>query len=121
MNAEEVKAGLRCYGESECPENRITCGQCPNENPYRGCDDVAKDALKLIEELEALIPCWKNVKDQPPERGQQVLFVPVGQRKVKAGTYIGEGKCGGHWFRAYNAPTTVHWWMPQPELPKEEE
>lgn len=84
-------------------------------------DELMADALELIEELQAKTPQWIDVKEQSPERYQRVLLIPTTHPRVCIGNYHGEGKKGGHYFLTGNRLETAKWWMPVPEMPKEEQ
>lgn len=120
----EIKAGLRCHAvqwhAGECPDHEPGCKGCPYENDYHDPDEVMADALELIEELQAKIPQWIDIKKRSPEMHQRVLFISTGHERVCVGNYHGEGKKGGHYFLTSNRLETAKWWMPTPELPEEE-
>lgn len=61
---------------------------------------------------------WINIKAQPPERNQRVLYVPTGKERVSVGNYHGEGPRGGHYILNGNRLESTWWWMPTPELPE---
>ncbi len=112
--AEEIKRGLRvCNGwcNLECPYSEIE---------YGCVGTMVRDALALIERLEAAQPRWISVDERLPEHRQHVyacakdkfrfegIYIdPVGFERYE----IGEG-----WV---NENRNITHWMPLPEPPKE--
>lgn len=119
--AEEIKKGLRhcqtvCL--EDCPYYRtgIKCSEC---TVY-----LSRDALALIQHLEAKVPKWISVEERLP---------------VSYGTYLTTIRCPkGSWIETniyerreerwehdcgYHTEDVTEWithWMPLPEPPKEE-
>ena len=63
---------------------------------------------------------WISVKDMLPNKGERVLFVTVQHRRVLMGSFHGDSRRGTAYFMAGNMLESGKWWMPLPELPKEE-
>lgn len=108
---------------SDLTTGRAGCQKCfyYKEDGWVGCLlHLHKDALELIEELQAKIPQWIDIRKRSPEKHQRVLFISTGHERVCVGNYHGEGKKGGHYFLAGNRLETAKWWMPVPEPPEEE-
>lgn len=115
--AEEIK-------ESLMPRCGFRCEVCP-------VDDICligktyKDALALIERLEAAQPRWHSGSCPPRERGE-VLVIARGKPKENIQLLdayeLAEYVPGEGWiFEAYPEWENgeVRWWMPLPEEPKE--
>lgn len=121
---EEIKKGLKCHSvqwhDDGCP-TKLGCEKCPLDNDYHDPDELMADALELIEELQAKIPQWIDIRERSPEKYQRVLFITISHKRVCVGGYHGEGQKGGHYFLAGNRLETAKWWMPVPEMPKEEQ
>lgn len=102
----------------------LDCDYCQYNDicsPQNGRDDiVARDALSLIECLEAAQPKWISVEERLPKPFVSVLVQMPGEEPhptVKEGYISNEGVwVGGHFRRE---PDEVTHWMPFPEPPKE--
>ena len=111
---EEIKKGLECCSG----QNKDTyCTECPYR--FEDCDDLARHALALIQQLEAQVPKWISVKERLPEDLCEVLICDDKGRMV-VGHYDEDD---GHFWKRVNADTfhsvnATHW-MPLPEPPKE--
>ena len=118
---EHIKAGLRCrvIGDVECSECAYY-GTVLYEIGLREyeCDDIDRDAIALIEHLEAQIPKWISVSDQLPEFDKAVIFGYSDKHFVFIGYLDGEEL---QWYDLEDGRVArpTHW-MPLPEPPKEE-
>lgn len=124
---EEIKKGLKCYSNGDC-EPGLDCEQCPLDNPYHDPEDVMRDALELIEALEARVPAWISVKERLPENCDEMVLVIANGRPNKNIEFHDAYQLaiyaeGEGWiidgFEEWEG-ADVKWWMPLPELPKEE-
>lgn len=111
---EEIKTGLyRCKTVclDDCPyyKKGIKCSEC---TVY-----LARDALALIEHLEAQIPKWISVEERLPTEGD-VVFGWLG---INAGLIL-VYQDGAFRDLAFEEPTMmVTHWMLLPEPPTEED
>ena len=97
-------------------------GRCVPDRPYGdriGCvQELHRDTLAMVQQLEAQAPKWISVEERLPEDCGEVLFVLYG--RVYLGDYL--------WNEAFETPAgsvffageAVTHWMPLPEPPKEE-
>ena len=123
----EIKAGLRCRVAGD-----VKCSDCEyygtvlyeiEQRKYE-CDDIDRDALALIEHLEAKVPRWIRVEERLPKYVISAFVYAhlcVGGRIHKTGsTYI-----------SLFMPPTKSWsgvpdgwkvthWMPTPKPPEED-
>ena len=76
------------------------CEQCPYA--YADCDEMSRDALTYIQQLEAAYPKWISVKERLPENGQWVLTYCGGY----ANWFELNKWCGDSWLKIM--PVT-HW------------
>ena len=117
--AEEIKKGLRWIANDcdECGEDCSEC-ECVKECHTMVEDDVAKDALALIERLEAAVPRWISVKDRLPEKGDNVLLSLCGCN-VKQAVYRGDGVFEAAYEDTYHSTDlgsiVLTHWMPTPK------
>lgn len=113
--AEEIKRGLRvCNGwcDSECPYSEIECG-CANT--------MVRDALALIERLEAEQPRWISMEDMLPQDGQKVILVNSKSPSITLqGVYKADKTPDTIRVFGFGIGKATHW-MPLPEQPKEGE
>ena len=63
---------------------------------------------------------WIDVKDEQPKIRQRILCIPKRHKRVCIGTYSGQGSKGGYFAMVPNSLESIRWWMPVPEMPKEE-
>lgn len=63
---------------------------------------------------------WISVKDRVPERYERVLYIDRHRKRVCVGSYHGVTARGTHYFMGGNRMESALWWMPLPEMPKEE-
>lgn len=63
---------------------------------------------------------WISVKDRLPELGERVLFLSRNKQQICIGSYRGVGGRGAHYFANGNCLATALWWMPLPEVPRNE-
>ena len=128
---EEIKkALLHCDKEGDSPECRL----CPLMRE-EGCMDIlVRDALTLIQQLEAQVgkdknvPSWISVDERLPEDDVNVLVYAIGNNEddvIAMTSYTHNMHCFGiegwrsPWqYFFYNYKITH--WMPLPEGPKEE-
>lgn len=118
---EEIKRGIKCH---------VCWGDCSTECPY---DDVrnkpaheciqsmTKDALALIEHLEAKVPKWIKVEERLPEEfiSVQVYMTDAGDfPSVREGYYVDEGR---FYIPALHEFHPVSHWKPFDEPPEEDE
>ena len=126
---EEIKKRLACAIDG-CMEPGM-CVRCPyniEADVMLHVSEMAKDALALIEHLEAKVPKWISVEERLPEHGTDVLVLTapgtlsLGQncvvaeyihpRMEKSGVFI-------NFYAGYddkNILAVTHW-MPLPEPP----
>ena len=121
MNAPEViQNSLKCHAvqwtDDGCP-TKLGCEHCPLVNDYHDPDELFKDALELIEELQKKIPQWISVKEKLPETDNYCIVFEPGYG-CEACMYYGDGE----WLTPdlSNVTRFVSHWMPLPEPPKEE-
>ena len=121
---EEIKKGL-----DEC--TRLGgCAACPyfvDHTMARCTPKLAADALTYIRELEAKVPRWIDARRALPDSfSGEVLVIVNGKYKscefidaVLLGEFVqSEGWIIGG-YEEWEDPQ-VKWWMPLPELPREE-
>ena len=129
---EEIKKVLECcYGD----EVKRLCDQCPNAVRVEGYPEVfcgdfdcsGKEALALIQQLEAQVPKWISVEERLPEEvmrdesdvsSSDLVIVAVCDDMDNI--FVADDiVCRGEWVN-YPAPLfEVTHWMPLPEPPKE--
>lgn len=118
---DEIKKGLECCHEM------CSRGNCPYREDPECTISARKDALALIQQLEAQVPRWIPVEERMPEcADEDVLVIVNGEHGITtfydaymlAKYYPGEG-----WiidgYEDWETPN-VSFWMPLPEPPKEE-
>lgn len=112
---DEIKKGLeRCGEVGRC----VACPYYQGHNVLNCVLHKSRDALALIQQLEAQVPRWIPVEEQPEPPEDDVYYC--------YGYWIGSGKkqaetaeySYGEWKIANNFVLTH--WMPLPEPPKEE-
>jgi len=112
---EEIKKGNVCCGSG-------SCDGCPYRDEEYGvdscCDVLTKDTLAYIQQLEAQVPRWIPVEEQPepPEDGEYWCYgywIGSGRKQAETAEYL----CG-EWKIANNFVLTH--WMPLPEPPEED-
>ena len=122
---DEIKKGLESCGADECHGEHTGC-------PYK--DDVfcimhiCGDALAYINQLEARVPKWINVKDRLPEDDVGVIVYAVSNNGdhtivVTFHTHTLYGFNIEGWaspWQYFTRNYTITHWMPMPEPPKEE-
>jgi hypothetical protein len=117
---EHIKAGLRCRvaGDVECSDCAYygTVLYEIGQREYE-CDDIDRDALALIERLEAAQPKWISVKERLPEKAGKYI---VCTRKMSVYCTAFRFFHGKGYF-ATDSTTHITHWMPLPEPPKEGE
>ena len=120
MISESIKISLKCCVKYDCSKCNYLYSTC-----YRG---LARDALKQIELLEAIIKDkekspWISVEEMLPILGEKVV-VSDGVHTWDYGQYKGFCEDKHTWEWKNMKLRTVHWWMPKkhalPEPPKEE-
>ena len=107
---EEIKKGLECCARLD------GCRDCP----YHGDKCVithTADVLALIHQLEAQVPKWISVKEQPEPPEDDVYYcygywLRSGRTQVETAEYL----CGE--WKIVNNFVLTHW-MPLPEPPEE--
>ena len=125
---EEIKAGLKFYTKANLPGYGCNVA-CPYLNTTNRWFHVKRDALALIERLEAerdaaltKVPKWISVEERLPEKWQYadgtfvnyLIYMP--KYGVDVGNYIQPAKS---WV-CIGFPTIVTHWMPLPEPPEKE-
>lgn len=115
---EEIKLALKVCNEDDCLP-------CPYEMSYICSDYMMRDALALIEHLEAKLPKWISVEERLPEADKYVLAVVknygYGDTYSDVAMYDGElwVRDAGPYFDIIDKGEVTHW-MPMHELPKGE-
>lgn len=113
---DEVKKGLECcVGPRKLFDGQ--CGMCPYK--YISCDEMHKDALAYIRQLEAQIPKWVSVDDRLPADGEHVLVCDDFGCVGTGYAYMGKWHIDG--VSQFGAIPRVKYWMPMPEEPREDE
>ena len=119
--ADETKRGLEYLRTTDVAERleRFKMGL-----PYAFTEEIAADALELIQQLEAQAPRWISVEERLPEEGQQVAFIPSCKHgSVYVGVLSKIGKSGGVMFShregRYKSNYYAKYWLPLPEPPKD--
>lgn len=105
---------------SDLTTGRAGCQKCfyYKEDRWIGCLlHLHKDALELIEELQAKIPQWISVKERLPENDDYYLTYTT-EHTCEVYRYDGDGEWVTAWDDTANHDITH--WMPLPEPPKEE-
>lgn len=120
---DEIKKGLRIH---------ISNTKCANVCPYDGfvlithdcLQAMCKDALDYIRQLEAQIPKWNSVEEQPPKVGERVLVVDdfgvVGTGRCEADAFGIEESITIDGCSRFGCVPNARYWMPMPEPPKED-
>ncbi len=107
---EEIMKGLECCITDNCKE-------CPYYPLYEvfGCKLArAKDAIALIQQLEAKVPRWISVEERLPEHMDDVLVWVGGLAEV--GCHDENNDC---WeLYTYVGDGSVTHWMPLPKPPE---
>lgn len=112
--AEEIKRGLRCQGSKgniKCSECAYCIGQFGDSDCDYECDQIDRDALALIERLEAAVPMWISVEERLPEEVCRCLVITKRHEEssmVNTATYNHMG-----WWTHRNFGEITHW-MPLP-------
>ena len=114
---EEIKKGLECCSvEYKCPTD---CRPCPYVARKPFCEsEMHRDALALIQQLEAQIPKWISVEERLPEEFVDVLVFRDGCYAIACITN-NEPVDGLVWSFTGIGGNPTHW-MPLPEPPKED-
>lgn len=82
-------------------------------------DSMNRDALALIQQLEAQVPKWISVEDGIPRAYETVIVFATG---TDGCWYMNTAYHDGARWRGYGSRLdTVLYWMPLPEPPEEEE
>ena len=116
---EEIKRGLRWIAH-DCDYNGEDCSECECVEECHKLveDDVARDALALIEHFEAQQPKWISVKERLPWMNQKVLVSDGGI--VTEAHYNGRGEWIHNGHDMEIGGVIVTHWMPLPQPPEEE-
>lgn len=131
---EEIKRGLRWIFH-DCDADGEDCNECECVEECHKLveDDVARDALALIERLEAerdaaleKVPRWISVEERLPENDDLMLVRAngrIGEIRLE-GAYVLAMYCSDGWsLWDYEDDEIRHLkilhWMPLPEPPKE--
>ncbi len=115
---EDIKKGLECCCTDEIGKIGRHDG-CPYIMELGDCLPILlKDALALIQQLEAQVPKWISVEEQeePEEDGEYFCYgywFGSGRKQLETAEYIGEWKIVNNFVLTH--------WMPLPEPPKEDE
>ena len=136
---EEIKKGLECCNQ-KCVGDKF----CPYDEYSNACENTLhKDALALIQQLEAQVPRWISVEERLPEGEDPVLILVketehYGLHKEKSKVYYCQYLAywdDEEWYTTWcngcrkitdtaNEPNAddyeVTHWMPLPEAPKED-
>lgn len=137
---EEIKKGLECCNQ-KCVGDKF----CPYDEYSNACENTLhKDALALIQQLEAQVPRWISVEERLPEGEDPVLILVketehYGLHKEKSKVYYCQYLAywdDEEWYTTWcngcrkitdtaNEPNAddyeVTHWMPLPEAPKEDD
>lgn len=114
--SEEVKKGLACCNTYN------GCQSCPYddevEKGWGCCVQRNADALAYIRQLEAKVPKWISVEDQPEPPEDDVYYcygywIGSGRKQAETAEYL----CGE--WKIENNFVLTHW-MPMPVPPEEE-
>ena len=132
---EEIKKGLKHC--SEKAGGKTKCSECVYFKDGRGwCSTaITRDALAYIQQLEEQQPRWISVKERLPEPDQDVLLIAHGWKgrllyigrlhheEAETSWLTGITTMESEWSIngwSYLKTPLVTYWMPLPELPKEE-
>lgn len=132
--AEEIKRWLR-WVTYRCDQTEDRCATCEYRDDCREyCgSDTYKDALALIERLEAAQPRWISVEEKMPPEDTEVLVYATEKIKgfgsvtaiceYRETTSIFCNKTGRYdWsspWEYFHVDYKITHWMPLPEPPKE--
>lgn len=87
--------------------------------PYAYIEDVARDALEYINELEAKAPRWISVNERLPEEDVWVLTRDIYGKIRNRSLYVLNDGTNMFWpDRLFPGKHIIHW-MPMPEAPEE--
>lgn len=113
---EEIKKGLECCRNMWVDDHWKNCdSSCPYQAEQSYCKNALhKDALALIQQLEAQVPRWISAEEQLPKEFATVIIWRNDCKNATIGWLI-----GGHWSVPKGVRVTH--WMPLPEPPKEDE
>lgn len=116
---EEIKNGLEYLGMTLVADKERYIRK--HGIAYAYVEDLAKDALEYIRQLEAQQPRWISVGERLPEDGQKIIaaFRNGGGLIVDQARYRNEEFDFASW--AYVWGDNVTHWMPLPQPPEEEE
>lgn len=120
--AEEIKRGMHACNGLRCDL------ECPYSEIEYGCiGTMVRDALALIERLEAEQPRWISVEERLPEKLNENNQVYITEEVIGFDgecAYIGQYKVYKHdgyrtFFDGNFFRDDITHWMPLPEPPKE--
>jgi hypothetical protein len=126
LTPEKIKRGLRWIAH-DCDDNGEDCSECECVEECHKLveDDVARDALDLIEHLEAQQPKWIRVQDVPPKENvyYMVSVTLYGNRGMYTDIAMFDGELwvrdAGSYFDVLDKGDITHY-MPLPQPPKED-
>lgn len=113
---EEVKKALACCENADCkacPYDSIgiTIVEC--------LDELVRDALAYITQLEARVPKWINIHDMEPDDNTVAVVLARNTENWGFSKFIIAAFINGEWLCVQPEWVVTHW-MPIPEIPKEE-
>ena len=133
---EKIKKGL-AYCDSHDHMLNGCAGGCPYWCDKYGCNstEMKIDAIAYIQQLEEQQPRWISVKERLPEPDQDVLLIAHGWKgrllcigrlhheEAETSWLTGITSVESDWSIngwSYLKKPLVTYWMPLPEMPKEE-
>lgn len=112
MSVANIKRGLAAVYSVECEECPLY-GECAINEPggKLACENIARDALTYIEELESRIPTFVSIRSRPPENPGRYLV--YSSRKMKVAYYSEDAE----WIDENGDVIRISHWANLPEPP----